>query len=131
MPAPRRLSSYPVAGLWALFRKAYDDKKTVHIPMTVKEALSMRQRIYAFRRLVLDNPAEALTHGIDDPHKAYGVTIRATEAGLELIPEADNPMVKMLRQALGEEAPKTLEEEAAASLERLRRMGMGDGDGEG
>ena len=124
MPRTRPLDSYPNAEFWALVQRARHEPFLV--PCTRPQAASMRGEIYAWRRAVERDPADAASFGIDAA-VLRGMAWKITDQGLITMPHTQLQAPSLIAAALGGPVPP-LRSAAEVSLERLRALGQGEPD---
>jgi hypothetical protein len=123
MPKARPLTGYPVEAFKALFTRARSEP--VLVPLTKPQALTLRGELYAFRRAARADQGEAARWGVDLDGMEQ-VAFRVVEEGLQAYPMEQSAAALAIVQALGQPLPtaqpRPAEDEAAASLARLRAM---------
>lgn len=117
MPKARPLTAYPISRYWAVFSRGA--RAPLAIPLTGKEAATLRADLYAFRRAAEAAPDLAAQYGVD-VSVLRQVTLTISSEGLVAHPLVESPIIRKLDEVLGN-LPETTSpaKEAEAALQRL------------
>ena len=120
MPRTMELTHYPIEVYGRLFKMVVKGGAPVMLPPLVGiSAMSLRGKLYAFRRAASRNKEEARARGLDPDFMAeVNISINA-EGNLVLQHKTDTQEAKALLAALEIMGAATLESEADAMLKRL------------